>query len=80
MDDSRLLKLKLIAMVAVILEEEGGEFIQPSPHRNRGNEWARDHRRVRIGRRTLFMAMEKRSNSRLSNERQKESKCRWRGF
>ena len=64
MDDSRLLRLKLIAMVAVILEEEGGEFIQPSPQRNRGNEWARDHRRVIIGRRNLFRAKSKRSTSR----------------
>lgn len=51
-------------MVAVILEEEGGEFIQPSSQRNRGNEWARDHRRVIIGRRNLFRAKSKRSSSR----------------
>ena len=51
-------------MVAVILEEEGGEFIQPSPQIDRGEEWARDHRRVIIGRRNLFRAKSKRSSSR----------------
>ena len=40
-------------MVAVILEEEGLEFIQPSSQRGRGEEWARDHRRVIIGRRNV---------------------------
>ena len=64
MDGNRLFKLRVVAMVAVILEEEGGEFIQPSPQRNRGNEWARDHRRVIIGRRNLFRAKSKRSTSR----------------
>ena len=67
-------------MVAVILEEEGGEFIQPSSQRDRGEEWARDHRRVIIGRRNLFRAKSKRSSSRLFDERQKESKCRWGRF
>ena len=51
-------------MVAVILEEEGGEFIQPSSQRDRGEAWARDHRRVIIGRRNLFRAKSKRSSSR----------------
>jgi hypothetical protein len=64
LDDSRLLKLKVVAVVAVILEEDGGEFIQPSSQRNRGKEWARDHRRVIIGRRNLFRAKSKRSSSR----------------
>ena len=64
MDDRRLLKLKLVAMVAVILEEGEGDFIQPSPQRNRGDEWSRDHRRVIIGRRNLFRAKSKRSTSR----------------
>ena len=65
MDESRLLKLKVAAMVAVILEGgEGGEFLQPSLQRDRGQEWVRDHRRVIIGRRNLFRAKSKRSSSR----------------
>ena len=44
MDDGRLFKLKMAAIVAVILEEEGGDFIQPSPQRGRGKEWARSGR------------------------------------
>ena len=64
LDDRRLLKLKLVAMVVVILEEEEGDFIQPSPQRNRGDELSRDHRRVIIGRRNLFRAKSKRSTSR----------------
>ena len=66
MDESRLLKLKVAAMVAVILEEGegGGEFLQPSLQRDRGEEWVRDHRRVIIGRRNLFRAKSKRSSSR----------------
>ena len=64
MDGNRLFKLKVVAMVAVILEEEGGDFIQPSSQRDRGEEWARDHRRVIIGRRNLFRAKSKRSSSR----------------
>ena len=65
MDESRLLKLKVAAMVAVILEEGGeGEFLQPSLQRDRGKEWVRDHRRVIIGRRNLFRAKSKRSSSR----------------
>ncbi len=53
-------------MVAVILEEGGGggEFLQPSLQRDRGEEWVRDHRRVIIGRRNLFRAKSKRSSSR----------------
>jgi len=51
-------------MTAVILEEAGGEFLQPSSQRERGGEWARDHRRVIIGRRNLFRAKSKRSSSR----------------
>ena len=64
MDGNRLFKLRVVAMVAVILEEEGGEFIRPSSQRDRGEEWARDHRRVIIGRRNLFRAKSKRSSSR----------------
>lgn len=65
MDESRLLKLKVAAMVAVILEGgEGGEFLQSSLQRDRGKEWVMDHRRVIIGRRNLFRAKSKRSSSR----------------
>ena len=64
MDDNRLLKLKMVAVVAVILEEDGGGFVEPSLHTDRGKEWARDHRRVIIGRRNLFRAKSKRSSSR----------------
>tara|TARA_Y100000748_G_scaffold257192_1_gene223792 strand:+ start:180 stop:377 length:198 start_codon:yes stop_codon:yes gene_type:complete len=65
LDESRLLKLKVAAMVAVILEVgEGGEFLQLSLQRDRGKEWVRDHRRVIIGRRNLFRAKSKRSSSR----------------
>jgi hypothetical protein len=64
LDEDRLLKLKVVAMTAVILEEAGGEFLQPSSQRERGGEWARDHRRVIIGRRNLFRAKSKRSSSR----------------
>lgn len=64
MDESRLLKLKVAAMVAVILEGGEGEFLQLSLQRDRGKEWVRDHRRVIIGRRNLFRAKSKRSSSR----------------
>jgi hypothetical protein len=64
LDESRLLKLKVVAMVAVIVEESGGEFLRPSSHRDRGDEWVRDHRRVIVGRRNLFRAKSKRSSAR----------------
>tara|TARA_B100001094_G_scaffold237417_1_gene232641 strand:+ start:425 stop:619 length:195 start_codon:yes stop_codon:yes gene_type:complete len=64
LDANRVLKLKVVAMTVVILEEFKGESIQPSAYRDRGDEWAMDHRRVIIGRRNLFRAKTKRSSSR----------------
>ena len=34
MDSDRLLKLKVVAMVAVILEESSGDYLQTSPQRD----------------------------------------------
>ena len=46
MDSDRLLKLKVVAMVAVMLEESTGDYLQTSPQRDPGSEWSVDHRRV----------------------------------
>ena len=34
MDSDRLLKLKVVAMVAVMLEESSGDYLQTSPQRD----------------------------------------------
>ena len=64
MDNDRLLKLKVVAMVAVMLEESTGDYLQTSPQRDPGSEWSVDHRRVAIGRRSLSNFKSKRSSSR----------------
>ena len=64
MDSDRLLKLKVVAMVAVMLEESTGDYLQTSPQRDPGSEWSVDHRRVAIGRRGLSNFKSKRSSSR----------------
>ncbi len=64
MDSERLLKLKVIAMTAVILEESSGDYLQTSPQRSSGSEWSMDHRRVAMGRGDLLRSKSKRSTSR----------------
>ncbi len=51
-------------MVAVMLEESTGDYLQTSPQRDPGSEWSIDHRRVAIGRRSLSNFKSKRSSSR----------------
>ena len=64
MDSENLLKLKVVAMMAVILEESTGDYLQTSAQRSPGSEWSLDHRRVAIGRRSLSNFKSKRSSSR----------------
>ncbi len=64
MESHKLLKLKIVAIMAVILEESAGDHVKPSPQRSSGSEWSVDHRRVAIGRRNLFRSKSKRSSSR----------------
>ena len=64
MDSEDLLKLKVVAMMAVIMEESTGDYLQASAQRSPGSEWSLDHRRVAIGRRSLSNFKSKRSSSR----------------
>ena len=64
MDSNRLLKLKVVAMMAVMLEESTGDYLRTSPQRSAGSEWSVDHRRVATGRRSLSYFKSKRSSSR----------------
>ena len=57
-------KLLAAAMAAVLLVAEEGEAMGPTGQRNSGEPWSRDHRRVLIGRRTLFRARTRRSTPR----------------
>ena len=63
MDSNRLLKLKVVAMMAVMLEESTGDYLRTSPQRSAGSEWSVDHRRA-TGSRSLSYFKSKRSSSR----------------
>jgi len=63
-DAQRESRLRVAAIVAVLLEESGGEFLSPSGQRGTGRAWSKDHRRVLIGRRNLFRARTRRSTTR----------------
>ncbi len=57
-------KILAAAIIAVLIEEEEGEFLRLSIARDRGNSWTQDHRRSLIGRRNLFRSRSRRSTSR----------------
>ncbi len=61
---SRKDKIWAAAILAVLLEEEEGDYLKPSKTRDRGGSWSRDHRRMLIGRRNLFRARTRRSTPR----------------
>ncbi len=57
-------KILAAAIIAVLIEEEEGEFLRLSIARDRGDSWTQDHRRSLIGRRNLFRSRSRRSTSR----------------
>ncbi len=57
-------RLRAAAILAVLLEEEGGRVLQSSEGRDGGAAWSRDHRRSLIGRRNLLRARTRRSTTR----------------
>ncbi len=61
---SRKEKIRTAAILAVLLEEEDGDYLKLSNTRDRGSSWVRDHRRMLIGRRNLFRARTRRSTPR----------------
>ncbi len=61
---SRKDKIRAAAILAVLLEEEEGDYLKPSNTRDKGSSWSRDHRRMLIGRRNLFRARTRRSTPR----------------
>ena len=64
MKQERIELLKKVAIAAVILRTSGGDSINVSEHRFRGNEWVTDHRRMLLGKRNLSSFKSKRSVSR----------------
>ena len=57
-------RLRAAAILAVLLEEAGGQALQSSEGRDGGADWSLDHRRSLIGRRNLFRARTRRSTTR----------------
>ena len=57
-------KLLAAAIAAVLAEASKGRVLLPSSQRQGGSAWSRDHRRMVIGRRSLFRARTMRSTTR----------------
>ncbi len=57
-------KLLAAAIAAVLSESSRGKVLLTSAQRKGGSAWSEDHRRMVIGRRSLFRARTKRSTNR----------------
>ncbi|MBT3357401.1 MAG: hypothetical protein HN534_03945 [Euryarchaeota archaeon] len=62
--NNRSEKLRAVAIAAIILHTKEGKSLEPTKHRQGGSDWAKDHRRNLIGRRTLSRARSRRSTTR----------------
>ncbi len=63
-DEESEMKLLVVAIAAVLLEEATGDSLEPSIGRGGGSQWSIDHRRMSVGMRSILGQKSRRSSKR----------------